>query len=102
MKTYYVYILANKRNGILYVGLTNNIERRTWQHKNEFYLGFTQKYGVHKLVYFEVHQNIWEAVRREKILKKWKRAWKIALIEKDNKLWKDLSCRWRFNAFVNL
>jgi putative endonuclease len=87
---YLVYILASRRNGTLYTGLTNNLVRRGWQHRNGLIEGFTKKYGVHRLVWFEMHEDICSAIRREKQIKKWYRAWKIALIEKSNPEWEDL------------
>ena len=90
-RLYYVYILASKRNGTLYVGVTNSLFRRSFQHKlKENPKSFTAKYNVDKLVYFETYGDIYEAIYREKQLKKWKRAWKIALIEKENPAWRDL------------
>jgi putative endonuclease len=89
-KTYYVYILASKRNGTLYTGVTGNLLRRTDQHKGEQTPGFTQRYGVHKLVYFETFTQIGDAIRREKLLKRWKRQWKLRLIEQGNPKWRDL------------
>ncbi|MEA2064558.1 MAG: GIY-YIG nuclease family protein [Gemmatimonadota bacterium] len=90
MKTYYVYILASKRNGTLYIGVTNDLVRRVYEHKNNLFAGFTSKYGVHRLVYYERFENIEYAIQREKRLKKWNRAWKLALIEKENPNWEDL------------
>ncbi|HEY4481287.1 MAG TPA: GIY-YIG nuclease family protein [Candidatus Brocadiaceae bacterium] len=90
MDTYYVYILANKRNGTLYVGVTNDLIRRVDEHRRGEISGFTKKYSVHKLVYFEQTPDIKSAIAREKLLKRWKRTWKIKLIEKDNPKWKDL------------
>ena len=90
MKTYYVYILASKRNGTLYTGVTNNLIRRVYEHKNDVVPGFTSRYGVHSLVYFEQGNSILDAIQREKRIKKWKRVWKIELIEKQNPEWKDL------------
>ena len=90
MKTYYVYILASRRNGTLYIGVTNNLRRRIWQHKNGVAEGFTRRYKVHNLVYFEQADNVISAIEREKRLKKWNRSWKIKLIEKDNLEWNDL------------
>ena len=87
---YYVYILASKRNGTLYIGVTNNLTRRVYEHKNNLAEGFTKKYGVHMLVYYEQASDIETAIEREKRLKKWKRAWKLALIEKENIHWEDL------------
>ena len=89
-RTSYVYILASSRNGTLYVGVTADLVKRVWEHKNKLIQGFSKKYGADKLVYFEQHENITEAIRREKRLKFWKRQWKIDLIEKDNPNWKDL------------
>ncbi len=85
-----VYILANRRNGTLYIGVTSDLVKRVWQHKNNAAEGFTKKYGVHTLVYYELHGNMAEAIRREKQMKKWNRAWKIELIEKENAEWHDL------------
>jgi putative endonuclease len=85
-----VYILASKRNGTLYTGVTSDLVKRVWEHKNDLVEGFTRKYGVHTLVYFEMHHEMAEAIQREKQLKKWNRAWKIELIEKTNPGWRDL------------
>ncbi len=85
-----VYILASKKNGTLYIGVTSNLIQRIWQHKNKQVEGFTEKYAVHQLVYFEQHQEMASAITREKQLKKWNRQWKINLIEKDNPQWEDL------------
>lgn len=85
MKTihlYYMYILASRRNGTLYIGITNDLQRRVYEHKVGSKKGFTQKYGVNMLVYYETFQSIDEAILREKQLKKWNRAWKIELLEK--------------------
>ncbi|MFM8342013.1 MAG: GIY-YIG nuclease family protein [Methylomonas sp.] len=90
MKKPTVYILASKRNGTLYIGVTSNLIQRIWQHKNDLTLGFTQKYHVHQLVYYEQYQDMTAAISREKQLKKWHRAWKIELIEKTNPQWRDL------------
>ena len=90
MKQYYVYIMASKRNGTLYIGVTNNLIRRVYEHKNNLIKGFTSKYGVHRLVYFESTSEVESAILREKQLKKWKREWKLELIEKINPEWKDL------------
>ena len=89
-KSFYIYILANKRNGTLYIGVTSNLVARIYQHKNNFAEGFTQKHQIHNLVYFEVHDRIEDAIAREKALKFWKRAWKIRLIEENNSEWDDL------------
>jgi len=90
MRQYYVYILASKKNGTLYIGVTNNLLKRVDEHKNDLKGGFTQKYRVHALVYFEVFSDIRDAITREKRMKKWKRQWKIELIEKANPHWRDL------------
>jgi putative endonuclease len=87
---YYVYILANKRNGTLYIGVTNNLTRRILEHKEKIIKGFTSKYGVDKLVYFEMHKYINNALQRESNIKAWKRKWKLELIESNNKNWNDL------------
>ncbi|MCO6500192.1 MAG: GIY-YIG nuclease family protein [Vicingus serpentipes] len=94
MKTFYTYILASKRNGTLYIGLTNELERRIFEHKNNVGSSFTSKYKIHQLVYFEEHATYEQAFTRERQMKKWKRDWKIELIEKENPLWKDLSSDW--------
>ena len=82
MNSYYVYILTNKTNSVIYIGITNNLLRRLYEHKNKLLEGFTKKYNVNKLVYFEQTSDINEAIKREKILKKWNREWKIELIKK--------------------
>ena len=97
MKTihqYYVYILASNIRGTLYIGITNDLQRRVYEHKMGIKKGFTQKYGVNQLMYFETFQNIEEAITREKNMKKWKRDWKIKLIEEENVKWIDLSKDW--------
>lgn len=94
---YYVYILSNKKNGTLYIGVTNNLERRIFEHKNKLIEGFSKKYGLNKLIYFEIFQHIDEAIAREKRLKKWKRQWKINLIEEKNLDWNDLASDWSTN-----
>jgi len=86
---YFVYILASKRNGTLYIGVTNNLERRVYEHKNNIVKGFTSKYRVHQLVYYEETNDIYAALQREKQLKKWNLNWKLALIEKVNPAWND-------------
>ena len=91
MKTYYVYILANKRNRTLYIGITNDLVRRISEHKSGMMEGFTKKYSIDKLVYYESTTDVNEAITREKRLKKWKRQWKIDLIENSNQDWQDLS-----------
>ena len=93
-KIYYVYILASKRNGTLYIGVTNNLERRMYEHENHLVKGFTEKYNVCILVYFEQTNDVQSALQREKRLKKWNRKWKLDLIEKINPDWKDLSENW--------
>jgi putative endonuclease len=85
-----VYILASKYKGTLYIGVTSDLVQRVWQHKSDQVEGFTKKYRVHTLVYYELHGNIIEAITREKQLKKWNRAWKMELIEKQNPHWRDL------------
>ncbi len=90
MKQYYVYILTSKQNGTLYIGVTANIQRRVYEHKHGLVDGFTKKYNIHNLVHFEIFEDVTEAIKREKKLKKWKRNWKLNLIEKDNPNWKDL------------
>jgi len=89
-----VYILASKRNGTLYIGVTNNLERRMYEHKNKLIGGFTKKYSVDKLVHYEMTNDVRSAIQREKQLKKWNRKWKLELIEKENPEWKDLSEEW--------
>ncbi len=90
METYYVYILTNKKRGVFYVGVTRDLIKRIWQHKNRMGQGFTSKYNLHNLVYFELYQEVTDAIQREKRLKRWKRSWKIKLIEKANPRWQDL------------
>jgi putative endonuclease len=96
MKSYFVYILASKKNGTLYIGVTSNLTKRIWEHKNNLVEGFTKKYKIHVLVYFEQTENVQSALLREKQLKKWKRGWKLKLIEKDNSEWRDL-----YNDIIN-
>lgn len=93
---YYLYILCNKYNGTLYIGVTNDLERRMFEHKNKLIDGFTKQYSLDKLVYFESYQYINDAIKREKNLKKWKRQWKKNLIEKENPNWSDLSKDWKY------
>ena len=92
---YFVYILSSKKNGVLYIGVTNDLQRRVFEHKNRVTKGFTSRYNIDKLVYFEEYTNINEAIKREKQLKKWNRQWKIDLIEKDNLKWIDLAADWK-------
>ncbi|MEK7125558.1 MAG: GIY-YIG nuclease family protein [Patescibacteria group bacterium] len=90
MRTFYVYIMASQRNGTTYIGVTNNLTRRVYQHRNGLVEGFTKEYKVNRLVYFEEYSDIREALPREKQLKRWKRSWKIELVEKNNPTWRDL------------
>lgn len=85
-----VYILASKRNGTLYTGVTSDLQKRTYQHKNDLFEGFTKKYGVHTLVWYECTSDVESAITREKQIKVWKRKWKLELIEKTNPEWRDL------------
>ena len=87
---YYVYIIASKKNGTLYIGVTSDLPKRIFEHKNNLLEGFTKKYNIHNLVWYEQHETIFGAITREKQLKKYKRAWKLNLIEKNNHEWKDL------------
>ena len=90
MKQPCVYILANKRNGTLYIGVTSNLVQRVWQHKNDFVPGFSRRYGTYALVWYESHERMENAIVREKRLEDWRRAWKLELIEKENPQWRDL------------
>ena len=90
-RQYYVYILTNKNNKVLYIGVTNDLERRIFEHKNKLAEGFTKKYNLNKLIYYEVTQDANSAIEREKQLKNWHRDWKINLINSFNPDWKDLS-----------
>ena len=90
MTKYFVYILASKKNGTLYIGVTSSLEKRVWEHKQNLVEGFTKKYKVHMLVYFEEFNNPNQAIEREKNMKEWKRKWKIELIERKNFEWNDL------------
>ena len=95
MKHWYIYIMANKIQGVLYIGLTDNIDERVKEHKLKVYpKSFTAKYNCDKLIYLEEHDNAYEAVKRENSLKKWKREWKIKLIEEVNPSWMDISLNW--------
>ncbi len=89
-KTYFVYILASKRNGTLYIGVTSDLARRVWEHREGMIEGFTKKYGVSRLVHYETFGDIHDAIHRETRLKKWKRQWKIDLIQVENVEWQDL------------
>ena len=91
METYYVYIMASQKQGTLYIGVTSDLKKRVYEHKNDLIDGFTKKYQVHKLVYCESTDDVKAAIQREKQLKKWKRQWKIDLIEEDNPEWRDLN-----------
>ena len=90
MKQPAVYVLATYKRGTLYVGVTSDLVKRMWQHKSDFADGFTKRYGVHSLVWYELHETMESAIRREKAIKKWRRAWKVALIETTNPGWTDL------------
>ncbi len=90
MKQYFVYILASKRNGTLYIGVTNDLIKRLFEHRKDLTDGFTKKYQVHRLVYFEHTSDVRAAIARGKQLKNWKRQWKMELIEKENPYWEDL------------
>ncbi len=85
-----VYLLASKRNGTLYVGVTSDLVKRVWEHKNHVVDGFTKKYGVDQLVWYEAHASMESAIQREKAIKEWQRVWKLKLIEENNPDWKDL------------
>ena len=87
---FYVYLLASRKDGTLYIGVTRDLVRRTYQHKEKLVPGFTSRYDIRRLVWFEVYDDPTNAIEREKELKKWRRAWKIALIETDNPEWNDL------------
>ena len=94
MASFYVYIITNKPNGVLYIGFTNDLSRRILEHKRKQTKGFSSKYNLSKLVYWEEFETSYEAFMRERQMKKWKRIWKIELIEKDNPEWKDLAAEW--------
>jgi len=85
-----VYILASRRNGTLYVGVTSDLVKRVWEHKNDLVEGFTKRYGVHTLIWYEPHGTMISAIGREKAIKEWKRRWKLELIERSNPEWRDL------------
>lgn len=91
---YYVYILSSQKNGTLYIGVTNNLQRRIYEHQNILVDGFTKKYKIHNLVYYEQTDSVESAIIREKQLKNWKREWKVKLIEENNIAWRDLSLEW--------
>ena len=86
----YVYLLASQRNGSLYVGVTSDLVKRVWEHKQDLVEGFTKRYQVHRLVYYEVFEDIRDAIVRERRIKKWKRGWKVQLVEEENPAWNDL------------
>lgn len=90
-KRFFVYILAGEKNGTLYIGVTSDLSSRVYHHKHDTVPGFTSRYGVHSLVYYEVADDARSALQREKQLKRWRRAWKIRLIERENPSWRDLS-----------
>lgn len=94
MKQFYVYILARKKEGVLYIGVTNDLERRVLEHKKKINKGFTSRYNIDKLMYFEIFSSIEAAILREKQMKKWKREWKVNQIIKKNPEWEDLSKEW--------
>ncbi len=89
-RQYYVYLLASHMYGTLYVGITNNLVRRVWEHRHDVVQGFTREHGVHRLVWYEVHEDPYEAITREKGIKKWNRDWKVNLIQEKNPGWDDL------------
>ena len=89
-KVFDVYLLANKRNGTLYLGVTSDLIKRVWEHKNALIEGFTKKYGIKMLVYYEIHENVEGAITREKQIKKWQRSWKLKMREEKNPEWRDL------------
>lgn len=90
MRTYYIYFLASKKDGVLYTGVTNDLRRRVYEHRNGLVDGFTKQYHVHRLVYFECATDVKIAIEREKKLKRWRRQWKIDLITRENPIWRDL------------
>ena len=94
MHDYYVYIMTNRKNGVLYTGITNDIRRRVWEHKQKVIAGFTSRYNITQLVYLEKTADVNAAIRREKQIKTWRRSKKVALIEEANPGWKDLSEDW--------
>jgi putative endonuclease len=90
MRTFYVYVLASRPGGALYVGMTNDLIRRVYEHRNGLVVGFTKKYNIKRLVYFEIYDNAYQAIQREKNIKHWPRAWKTRLIAQNNDTWRDL------------
>ena len=90
MKNFYVYIMCSGKNGTLYIGVTSDLNRRAYEHKNKLFPGFTAKYSITMLIYFEIFESSIEAIKREKQIKNWPRIWKLQLIEKHNPLWRDL------------
>jgi putative endonuclease len=88
--SYYVYILASRPGGAIYIGATSDLVRRVWEHRQGFVEGFTKKYNVHRLVHFETYDDVRDAIQRERTMKHWRRAWKAALIERENPDWRDL------------
>ncbi len=90
MKQFYVYILSNKRKGTLYKGVTSDLLKRVYEHKNDFVDGFSKRYGIHDLVWYEMHETAESAISREKQIKKWNRKWKLELIDNSNPFWDDL------------
>ncbi|QYE36102.1 GIY-YIG nuclease family protein [Polymorphobacter sp. PAMC 29334] len=96
-----VYMLASSRNGTLYIGVTSDLIRRIWEHRNAVHDGFTKQYSVHSLVWFETHSNIVAAIAREKAMKEWRRAWKVRVIEELNPRWEDLAVGLGFKSLSN-
>ncbi len=90
MSYHYIYILTNRPHGTLYIGVTTDLRRRVWEHKSKQIEGFTKRYNIGNLIYYEVYEDYWDAANREKRMKKWNRDWKIELIEKSNPEWRDL------------
>jgi len=95
-----VYIVASQRNGTIYTGVTSDLPGRVYQHRNKTFKGFTAEHGCDRLVWFEVHEEMASAILREKRIKKWERAWKLELIEKDNPTWRDLAEDWGFEPLT--
>jgi putative endonuclease len=87
----YTYILASRRHGTLYIGVTTDLPKRVWEHRADVVKRFTRRFGVERLVYFETYHNVGDAIVRERRMKEWQRAWKIALVERDNPFWEDLA-----------